>query len=84
MWEWCQDGYHQDYYARLPIVDPIDGDSIANKNVFRETHKVCRGGSFHALSEMCRTRYRLHEPPGFWAEDLGFRLAVNVDPTICE
>jgi sulfatase modifying factor 1 len=84
VWEWCQDGYHQDYYARLPIVDPIDGDSIANKNVFRETHKVCRGGSFHALSEMCRTRYRLHEPPGFWAEDLGFRLAVNVDPTICE
>jgi formylglycine-generating enzyme required for sulfatase activity len=39
-----------------------------------ERHKVTRGGSFCSLAEMCRTRFRFHEPAGFWAHDLGFRM----------
>ena len=46
-----------------------------------EQHKVTRGGSFCSLAEMCRTRFRFHEPAGFWASDLGFRLLSNRPPS---
>lgn len=68
VWEWCQDHYDQDFYSCSPIDNPVNS-SDPNAN------RVCRGGSIHALSEMCRTRYRFHEPPSFFASDLGFRLA---------
>jgi formylglycine-generating enzyme required for sulfatase activity/proteasome lid subunit RPN8/RPN11 len=77
VWEWCNDGYDQDYYGRCRTVNP-PGSELADSN------KVCRGGSFHALSEMCRTRYRFHDPPGFSAWDLGFRLAKNTEPQATE
>jgi formylglycine-generating enzyme required for sulfatase activity/proteasome lid subunit RPN8/RPN11 len=76
-WEWCQDTYDQDYYGHSsvkdPVRDPFTGSGTARLN--RHDHRCCRGGSVHALAEMCRTRYRLHEPPRFLANDLGFRLA---------
>jgi formylglycine-generating enzyme len=71
VWEWCQDVYDQDYYSRSPKVDPAN---VGEPSVRPPTH-VCRGGSMHSLSEMCRTRYRLHDPPELSAYDLGFRLA---------
>jgi hypothetical protein len=78
VWEWCRDCYDQDFYARAPLRDPVNAVGTAH-------HKVCRGGSFQALSEMCRTRYRFHEPPHFTAGDLGFRLAACVDgPLGCQ
>ena len=70
VWEWCQDSYDQDYYFCSPVVDPL---KIASPIV----DKVSRGGGMLALSEMCRTRYRFHEPPAFRAADLGFRLAKS-------
>lgn len=75
VWEWCLDRYDQDYYARSPRKNPINlgGGSFASPN------RVTRGGSMNSLAEMCRTRYRFHEPPDFWAHDLGVRLARNVD-----
>lgn len=69
VWEWCADAYDQDFYARSPLHDP------ANAVARPHGHRVCRGGSIFALAEMCRSRYRLHEPEQFWAQDLGFRLA---------
>lgn len=71
VWEWCEDDYAADYYARAPLTDPVNVDGPTR----RDTHKVSRGGGFLALAEMCRTRYRLHDPAEFWAGDLGFRLA---------
>jgi formylglycine-generating enzyme required for sulfatase activity len=70
VWEWCRDDYDQDYYGRAPRRDPANIALI-------EGNKVCRGGSMHALSEMCRSRFRLHEPPEFTAGDLGLRVAGN-------
>ncbi|MBV9957662.1 MAG: SUMF1/EgtB/PvdO family nonheme iron enzyme [Acidobacteria bacterium] len=70
VWEWCLDSYEQDYYSSSPVSDPL---SLAPPSA----DKVCRGGSVHALSEMCRTRYRSHEPSAFKAADLGFRLAKS-------
>lgn len=72
VWEWCQDVYDQDFYGRSPIQDPVcTGGGRSSE------HRVCRGGSVHALAEMCRTRYRCHDPVDFRASDLGFRLAAS-------
>ncbi|MBF6170089.1 formylglycine-generating enzyme family protein [Nocardia blacklockiae] len=73
-WEWCHDTYFFDYYGSAPRRDPVagDGDGTALTD---EPHKVARGGGFLALAEMCRTRFRLHDPAGYSAADLGFRLA---------
>jgi formylglycine-generating enzyme required for sulfatase activity/proteasome lid subunit RPN8/RPN11 len=81
VWEWCQDTYEQDFYARSPHIDPVNVTSPLAQRFEPTVHKVCRGGSLHALSEMCRTRYRFHEPADFLAQDLGCRLARNVDQT---
>lgn len=79
IWEWCRDNYEPCYYSRSPVLDPANLDSPAADFAVNSTDKVCRGGSVHALSEMCRTRYRFHEPAEFWGADLGFRLASNQD-----
>jgi formylglycine-generating enzyme required for sulfatase activity len=71
VWEWCRDCYDQDYYAAAPLRDPVNLADLP----LCPADRVTRGGSVHSLAEMCRTRYRLHEPPAFWAADLGFRLA---------
>lgn len=72
VWEWCQDDWDQDWYAVAPAVDPV---AAVPPRRGRPADKVTRGGSYHALPEMCRTRYRMHEPAGFLAGDLGFRVA---------
>ena len=77
VWEWCIDAYDQDFYGRSPITDPVCLDRIDEPEARSPRDRVCRGGSFHALAEMCRTRYRIHEPANFWAADLGFRLAQS-------
>ena len=75
VWEWCRDAYDEDWYARSPVRDPIASVADATSVAAPGRHKVARGGSVYALAEMCRTRYRLHDPPWYWADDLGFRLA---------
>lgn len=78
VWEWCEDDYSADYYAVAPQRDPVNGDRAVPAE---RTHKVNRGGGFLALSEMCRTRYRMHDPAYYHAMDLGFRLARSVPAT---
>lgn len=68
VWEWCFDCYDDEYYGRSPATDPVCLSSPFAR-------RSCRGGSVHALAEMCRTRYRWSEPAAFAASDLGFRLA---------
>jgi formylglycine-generating enzyme required for sulfatase activity len=74
VWEWCADAYDQDFYASSPTIDPVGRGRGADA-----MDRVCRGGCMHSFAEMCRTRYRFHEPPRFWASDLGFRLARSID-----
>lgn len=76
VWEWCEDQYQQDYFLSSPISNPVNLSRLDES-----ADKICRGGSIHALAEMCRTRYRLHEPAEFWAPDLGFRLARETGST---
>lgn len=69
VWEWCQDSYDADYYARSPTTDPV--------NVISAGDRVCRGGAMNSFEEMCRRSFRHHEPADYWARDLGFRVAVS-------
>ena len=81
VWEWCLDTYDADYFRSSPSLDPVcvGPDWPGDPRGIR--HNVCRGGSVHSLSEMCRTRYRFHEPADFSAADLGFRVAAAVTTT---
>ena len=74
VWEWCQDDYFPDFYRSSPAVDPV-ATAGGGTRLAETPHKVSRGGGFLALAEMCRTSYRLHDPAGYHAADLGFRLA---------
>lgn len=73
VWEWCQDVYADDYYSRAPRRDPVN--EVPAGGPASEVHRVARGGGYLALAEMCRTRYRTHDPAYYHATDLGFRLA---------
>ncbi|MFN2593857.1 MAG: formylglycine-generating enzyme family protein [Actinomycetota bacterium] len=75
VWEWCADTYDPHYYVKSERRDPLNCSSRFLEESGVTTHKVCRGGSMQSLSEMCRTRFRFHDPVDFWASDLGFRLA---------
>lgn len=70
VWEWCFDGYDDAYYGHSAAIDPVCLSSPFAR-------RSCRGGSVHALAEMCRTRYRWSEPARFRAGDLGLRLAQS-------
>jgi formylglycine-generating enzyme required for sulfatase activity len=75
VWEWCQDSYCSGFYAVAPRVDPLCLPDHLSTGVPAPADRVTRGGSMHAHDDMCRNSYRSHEPAGFRADDLGFRLA---------
>ncbi|SDP40238.1 formylglycine-generating enzyme family protein [Lentzea jiangxiensis] len=78
VWEWCADTYFPDFYSWSPRRDPFAHNG--GLNLAATEHKVSRGGGYLALPEMCRTRFRLHDPAGYSAPDLGFRLARGPRP----
>lgn len=80
IWEWCADAYDAAYYASSPRHDPVCRPTASLGRDGVEPDRVCRGGSMHALAEMCRSRYRFHEPAQFHATDLGCRLARSRSP----
>ena len=70
VWEWCQDWFAADYYARSPRVDPPGpGDGTA---------RVMRGGSYLCHASYCH-RYRVaarsSSTPDSASANVGFRCA---------
>ena len=69
VWEWCQDWYDADEYARRaesPVIDP-QGPEIGRA-------RVVRGGSWHLDRLSARCAYRLRRGPEYFYSNLGFRL----------
>ena len=67
VWEWCQDWYDEDYYAKSPKDDPtgpVTGSS-----------RVIRGGSWHYDARNCQSSVRRGYPPTSRYVILGFRVA---------
>ena len=68
VWEWCQDGYAEDYYAKSPASDP-PGPS-------EDGPRVSRGGSWDSFAAGCRASVRGRDEPNNWNGFLGLRLAA--------
>ena len=65
VWEWCQDWYAEDYYAKSPEKNP-PGPSDG-------TLRVVRGGSWLDVSGLARAALRLRFNPEF-RFNFGFRV----------
>ncbi|WP_349999116.1 formylglycine-generating enzyme family protein [Stenotrophomonas lacuserhaii] len=70
-WEWVQDWYDPNYYARSPEVDPQGPDS--------GTKRVVRGGSWHVTATSWRTAFRRDYEPDYRGISIGFRVLMEPD-----
>jgi formylglycine-generating enzyme required for sulfatase activity len=66
VWEWCQDWYAADYYAKAPATDP--------QNAEPSTERVMRGGSWFLDWPHLRAANRSGNGPAFKSQYVGFRL----------
>ncbi len=73
VWEWCQDRYDQEYYAKSPVDDP--GGPPGG------SYRVLRGGSFCCLAALCRSACRCDCAPGDGHGDFGFRVSLVLPDT---
>jgi formylglycine-generating enzyme required for sulfatase activity len=71
-WEWTQDLYGEDYYAKSPVDDPKGPD---DGQVY-----VRRGGSWHTWSLYARSSYRNWNSPQTRYTLVGIRLIADVSP----
>ena len=70
-WEWTNDWYGEDYYAKSPVEDPQgppDGGA-----------KVRRGGAWHTLAMWSRASFRNINTVVSRYPNLGFRVVMNVE-----
>jgi len=72
VWEWCQDWYGEDYYAKSPSADPQGPASGA--------FRVLRGGGWYGGAQFCRSADRCGLNPGFRDYGLGFRAVCSFGP----
>ncbi|MBU6401115.1 MAG: formylglycine-generating enzyme family protein [Verrucomicrobia bacterium] len=67
VWEWCQDWYDAGFYAKAPIVDPVNSTPAVER--------VMRGGSWFLGTAQVRPGFRSGNPPVTRSQYIGFRLA---------
>ncbi len=68
VWEWCQDWYGGDYYAKSPADDPTGPSSGVDR--------VLRGGGWSYAAGNCRSAYRGSNTPGLLHNGVGLRIAL--------
>ena len=68
VWEWCQDGYDENYYANSPKNNPSGA-----KDGF--IYRVLRGGSWYLSAGNCRAADRTGDYPDYRINFIGFRPA---------
>ncbi len=71
VWEWCQDGYDENYYQQFASGAAVDPQGPSSEFSYR----VFRGGSWLVSARHCRAAYRSWDSPGFRLSFLGFRVA---------
>lgn len=69
VWEWCEDGWHENY-----INPPIDGSAWTSLS---SEDKLLRGGSWGDAPSYCRSACRYNYNPDRSYSYLGFRLVVS-------
>jgi formylglycine-generating enzyme required for sulfatase activity len=71
-WEWCQDWYAEDSYAKIPATNPTgpqEGD-----------RRVVRGGSWGGGAGGARSATRVRFIPDDRLGGIGFRVVLDVAP----
>ena len=76
VWEWCQDWYDKDYYAKSPTDDPA--------GPLGGSGRVLRGGGWGYPAWSCRSAYRSNVEPGLHYHFLGFRVCLVLADTAAE
>jgi formylglycine-generating enzyme required for sulfatase activity len=69
VWEWCEDGYDEDYYKNSPSKNPKGSSS--------GSYRVDRGGGWFSDSKYCRVAYRNYGTLEDRLSYLGFRIALS-------
>ena len=69
VWEWCQDWYDKNYYAKSPVDDP-QGPTAGSS-------RVARGGGWDSTPVGNRSAYRSDDQPASRNDDEGFRVVVE-------
>ncbi|MFM6620158.1 MAG: formylglycine-generating enzyme family protein, partial [Dolichospermum sp.] len=69
VWEWCEDGCHENY-----INAPVDGTAWTSLS---DNRKVLHGGSCIDIPENCRSAYRNYLDAGFDSSNDGFRVVCG-------
>jgi len=65
VWEWCEDGYDENWYSRMPEHNP--------KNERQSQFRVLRGGCWINLPLNVRASYRYRFLPTITDSNFGFR-----------
>ncbi|MCP1385590.1 formylglycine-generating enzyme family protein [Runella salmonicolor] len=69
VWEWCQDWYDPNFYAKSPVNNPV--------NVAEEKYRVIRGGSLDSGADATTLTTRDGYKPASDNGYVGFRLVHN-------
>ncbi|MBM4292298.1 MAG: hypothetical protein FJ138_13390, partial [Deltaproteobacteria bacterium] len=73
VWEWCSDGWTDNYNARKQgVSDPLDNSPGAGR-------RVSRGGSWGSVAGNCRVACRGSDAPGNRSQGLGLRLSRSLE-----
>ena len=67
VWEWCQDWYDKDYYAKSATDDPSGPPGGSSR--------VLRGGSWNCPASYCRSAFRHYYAARGRHGDVGFRVS---------
>ena len=73
VWEWCNDWYSGDYYAKSPAVDPR-GASYADVAGGYGAKRVRRGGNYHESADNATVWARSCDVPSQADTGMGFRI----------
>ena len=68
VWEWCQDGYQDNY-----INAPTDGSALTSSSGY----KLLRGGSWDDDPNNCRSAFRNDYNLDFYNHNIGFRVVCS-------
>ena len=71
VWEWCDDAYRFDFYAKSPATDPLCAEPGA-------TERVMRGGCWILDQSKQRPGLRGGNLPTFKSPYVGFRLVREI------